>query len=258
MKKIMVGNRKGGVTKTTTTVNTAYEISKLGHKVLLVDFDSQGDTTKFTKRVDTEYYIGDVLMDRKFDINAAIYPAIINDEEQPNLHVIPARSGDIMTKLDMEMISLPRREDRLMYQLKQVEDRYDFVIMDTNPSTSVLGLNAVMAADLYIFPTEYKEHSLDGIDVLLEHICNVKYVEPDDVDFIILPTKIDKRAKRSLEFGESFLATAWPNHIADSVIYDRAVFSDSESEHEPISVISPGHVAANYYKKFAKEVVNHV
>ena len=69
---IMIGCRKGGVTKTTTTVNLSYELSCLGKRVLTLDFDGQGDTTKFFGREDAEFYIGDALLDRKFDIKKSI------------------------------------------------------------------------------------------------------------------------------------------------------------------------------------------
>lgn len=69
---IMIGCRKGGVTKTTTCVNLGYEISQQGKRVLVLDFDGQGDTTKFYGLDDSEYYIGDALLDRKFDINKVL------------------------------------------------------------------------------------------------------------------------------------------------------------------------------------------
>ena len=79
-----------------------------------------------------------------------------------------------MTKLDMNMLSLTQREERLKLHLDKVKDQYDYIFIDTNPGTSVLGLNAVMAAPEFLFPTEYKEHSLDRVETLLEHIQDVK------------------------------------------------------------------------------------
>lgn len=253
---IMVGSRKGGVKKTTTTVNTGYELSKLGNRVLILDFDSQADTTKYLTADEKEFYIGDALLDRKFDISTAIYKAVIKNEEQKDLHFIPGRRGDVMTKLDMDMISLPRREERLKIHLDKIKSNYDFILIDTNPGTSVLGLNAVMAATEFIFPTEYKEHAFDGIETLLEHIEDVTFIEEDAIKFLVVPSGIDIREKRAVEYGKEYLKSRWPNNIAKTTIRQSTLFTEAELEHEPASVINPGHIAAGFYKKFAKEVMN--
>lgn len=253
---IMIGCRKGGVTKTTTTVNLGYELSQLGKRVLILDFDGQGDTTKFFKLADSEYYVGDALLNHKFDINQAIYPAIVNNEPQANLYIVPGRTGDTMTKLDMDMISLPKREERLKMHLDKLSDPFDFILIDTNPGTSVLGLNAVTAATEYLFPTEYKEHSLDGVETLLEHIQDVKFIDEDDIKFLIVPSKVNKTATRSLNYGQEYLSERWPNNTAKTTIWDRAAFSEAELEHEPISVIRPKHEAATFYKNLAEEIIN--
>lgn len=254
---IMIGCRKGGVTKTTTTVNLGYELSQLGKSVLILDFDGQGDSTKFFGLDESEFYIGDALLDRKFDITKAIYPAIVKGKGQERLHIIPGRRGDIMTKLDMDMISLTRREERLKIHLEKIKDKYDFILIDTNPGTSVLGLNAVMAATEYLFPTEFKEHSLDGVETLIEHITDVKFVDEDEIKFIVVPSKISKTAKKALAYGQEYLNSRWPENTSKTIIWDRSLFTEAEYEHEPVSVINKGHVAARYYKELAKEVMSH-
>jgi len=254
---IMVGNRKGGVPKTTTAINLAYELSQLGNKVLVLDFDSQADATKFLSDDEKPFYIGDALLDRKFDINQTIYKALINNVEQDNLHFIPGRRGDVMTKLDMDMISLPRREYRLKMHLDKINGQYDFIVIDTNPGTSVLGLNAVMAATEFVFPTEYKEHSLDGVETLLQHIEDITFIEESDLKFLVVPCRIAKAEKRALAYGEEYLKSRWPNNSAKTTVWQRSLFTEAEFEHEPASVINPGHVAAAYYKKLAKEVMKN-
>lgn len=253
----MIGCRKGGVTKTTTTVNLAWELYKLGKKVLVLDFDGQGDTTKFFGREDAEFFIGDALLDRKFEIKQAIYPAIVNGVEQDGLDIIAGRRGDIMTKLDMDMISLPRREDRLKLHLEKISSAYDFVLIDTNPGTSVLGLNAVMAANEYLFPTEFKEHSLDGVETLIEHICDVKFVEEDEIKFLVVPSKIAKTEKKALTYGTEYIQERWPDNHSKTTIWARSLFTEAEYNHEPASVLNAGHAAARYYKELAKEFIDY-
>ncbi|GAL15144.1 hypothetical protein JCM19233_6162 [Vibrio astriarenae] len=162
-----------------------------------------------------------------------------------------------MTKLDMDMISLPRREDRLRLHLEKVSGNYNYILIDTNPGTSVLGLNAVMAATEYLFPTEFKEHSLDGVETLIEHICDVKFIDEDEIRFIVVPSKIAKAEKKALTYGTEYLQERWPNNHSKTVIWARSLFTEAEYSHEPASVINAGHVAARYYKELAKEFINY-
>ncbi|MBV7264345.1 AAA family ATPase [Photobacterium sp. WH24] len=253
---IMIGSRKGGPGKTTTTVNLGYELSKQGKRVLILDFDSQGDTTKYYKPNETEFYLGDVLLDRKFDIFNAIYPAEIRGTEQENLFIIPARRGDVMTKLDMDLFSIPRREERLKFHLEKVKGQFDFILIDTSPGTSVLGVNAVMAASEFLFPTEFKEHSFDGVETLLEHIQEVMFIEEDEINFTVVPVKVDRRERKSFEYGKAYLSERWPDNHVKTTIYARTLFGDAEQEHVPASVLNAGHEAARYYKSLAGEILN--
>ncbi|MBO2558983.1 ParA family protein [Shewanella algae] len=257
-KIIQVGNRKGGVGKTTTSVNVAWELVRAGYRVLLGDMDSQANGSSMVLDGETPHWLGDVLTDHRFDIRKAIYPAFIDGCEVDGFDVLPGRGGDVMTKLDMEMISLTKREERLAMQLQKVRDDYDFVILDTSPGTSVLGLNAVIAADLYVIPTTYREMSLDGIGKFLAHISDVKLVDEDDIDFLILRTCLKRASKRELAYGNVRVETMWPDNLANTVIYDRAIFGEAELSKMPISLFSKGHEAAAYYKDFTRELIKYV
>lgn len=250
---VMIGNRKGGVAKTTTAVNLSYELSLKGKKVLLIDFDGQANTTSTYMLGDEEFYIGDALLDRKFDITKTIYPAIVDGIPQENLHIIPGRSGDVMTKLDMDMISLPRREERLLNHLNTIKDSYDYIFIDTNPGTSVLGLNAVIAADEFIIPTSYREKSIEGIEMFLTHIEEVKFIDESEIKFTILRCGLRRAAKREIAYGQSRTNTIWANQIANTIIWDKIIFFDAELARLPVSKFSPKNEGAAYYRDFARE-----
>lgn len=258
MRVITIAGRKGGIKKTTTTVNTAYELSKKGKRVLVVDFDGQGDATSFFRRDKTEFYVADVLLDRKFDINKAIYPVMIKGQEQDNLFIIPARGGDVMSKLNMDMVSLPKREERLLRHLEAIREQFDFVLIDTSPETSILSMNAVIAANEFIFPTTFTDRSFEGIDVLIEHIQDAKFIDEDEIDYLILPVGIDKRVKSTYTYGREYLAERFPYNVAQTTIWHRqSDFENAELDHVPVSVYKSSSTTAMYYKNFAKEVIDN-
>lgn len=258
MRVITIAGRKGGIKKTTTTVNTAYELSQKGKRVLVVDFDGQGDATSFYRRDITEFYVADILLNRKFDINKAIYPAMIKGQEQDNLFIIPARGGDLMSKLNMDMVSLPKREERLLRHLEVVQNQFDFVLIDTSPETNILSMNAVIAANEFIFPTTFTDRSFEGIDVLIEHIQDAKFIDEDEIDYLILPVGIDKRVKSTYVYGREYLAERFPHNIAQTTIWHRqSDFENAEFDHVPVSVYKSSSATAMYYKNFAKEVIDN-
>lgn len=258
MKTLMIGSRKGGVPKTTTAVNLSYELTQLGHTVLLIDFDSQADATKFTKQTETEYHLGHVLKDRKFDINNAIYPAQVNGNVCAGLYVLPGKGGDAITRLEMDMQALAKREERLKLHLQNLNPKPDFVIIDTPPASGILSLNAVYAADFFIFPTTYTANAFDGVETMITHIEETTFKDESELNFLVLPVKVAKAKKKESQFGEEYLQARWPNNTAKTIIFDRAIFTEAELDYEPLSAYQKGHAAAMYYKNFAKEVLSHV
>ncbi|MCG6387476.1 AAA family ATPase [Vibrio fluvialis] len=254
----MITARKGGVTKTTLTVNLAYCLSKRGKKVLVIDLDSQADTSKFFRWGGTEFYIGDALLDRKFDIKNAIYKAKVMGKDLDNLDIIVGRPNDEMTMLDRNVFSLNRSEDRLAYQLKKIEGEYDFVLIDTPPTANTLSMNATMACDEFLFPSDFTEHSLDGIEAILEHIQDLKLIEEDEVNFFIVPSRVNRVTTKTLEYGKEFTQTRFPDNTTKTIIWKgEAVFNEAERRHLPIAAYKSSDVAAMHYNQLAQEILDN-
>lgn len=163
-----------------------------------------------------------------------------------------------MSKLDMDMMSLQRREQRLELHLKAVRESFDYIVIDTSPSSNVLMMNAVTAADEFIFPTDFTEHSLDGIETVLEHIQDVKFIEEDEINYLVVPSKVNKSAKKSLTYGRDYCSERFPDNTAQTYIWEKiAAFRDAELKHLPVSVAQPASEAAMYYKRLAQEVIDN-
>jgi chromosome partitioning protein len=163
-KVISVANQKGGVGKTTTAINLAACLGVLEHKTLLIDADPQANATSGVgidpKTVKTSIYeciMGDVDM-----------RDIVIETENPNLHIIPAHID--LVGAEIEMISLPNRENMMRHAIKQVVDDYDFIIIDCSPSLGLITVNALTASDSVIVPVQCEYFALEGLGKLLNTI----------------------------------------------------------------------------------------
>lgn len=190
MKVISLFNRKGGVGKTTASVNIGAVLSSKGKKVLLIDTDSQCNlTTTILKEELTQDTICEVLRDPEYDIKNAI-----RETEYENLFAIA--SSDDLKNVPVEIASVfsISPNHRLFKQLKKVEDDFDYCIIDCAPSESVITGNVLLASDEVLIPIAIQGYSVDGINKLLSTVVHYKTEFFKDIKIKgILDTKFDKR-----------------------------------------------------------------
>jgi chromosome partitioning protein len=252
MKKIIQINQKGGVGKTTTSVNLAYGLAQAGKRVLLVDMDPQANTTRvYLKDQPEGGTVIDVLLDKKFDIKNAAYPAIVEDKEVGNLYIVP--SNIHLARKEIELESAIRREQRLHRQLEKVKDLFDYVLIDCPPSLGALTENSIFTADLILIITPYDGFALDGVSDLFDIAEEVK--DAEDFPYLIVRNLFDPSTKKTNQFIEDQLK---PFKVAKTIISKREAIKQATSiNKEPVFTFDKKNKAVADFKSLVQEVINY-
>ncbi len=200
---IAVANHKGGVGKTTTTANLGAALALRGRRVLLIDLDPQGNlTSSFGLEKEGQHTVADALLDRRVPLPVVCVPNGSADglESSEQLSVVPAADG--LAAAEAQLMNKLGRELRLRDQLLSLEERYDYIVIDTPPSLGVLTVNALVAATRVIIPTEARFFSLQGLKMLEDSIEEILYVNPRLEVLGILLSKIDRRLKEERQVAD--------------------------------------------------------
>lgn len=245
-----VAQQKGGVGKTTTTINLGAALAERGHRVLLVDLDPQGalsaglgiDPLNLTETV------YDVLRDPSFALERIITPT------QSGCFLAPANID--LAASELELISEPGRETILKGKLLAVQASYDYILIDCPPSLSLLTLNAMAAASRVIIPVQTQYFALRGMDLLMQTIEKVRSrINPSLKIAGILPTMFDGRTTHAREVTEE-LRTNYGETVFTAVIPTTVKLQDSSLAGESILKLATGSPAAQAYRELAKEIEN--
>jgi chromosome partitioning protein len=248
-KIIAIANQKGGVGKTTTTVNLATALAAVGRKVLLIDFDPQGNasTGLGVDQAARDVSAYDVLM-KHSGVNDAIQKTII-----PHLHVIPATID--LSGAEIEMVSMMRREYLLDAALKQLHGNYEYVLIDCPPSLGLLTINALAAADSILIPLQCEFYALEGLSHLMRTIQMVKEnLNPRlEIQGIVL-TMYDRRNRFTLQI-ENEVRDYFKDQVYHSVIPRNVRISEAPSHGKPALVYDMHCAGSQAYIGLARELL---
>jgi len=247
---IALCNQKGGVGKTTTTINLGAALAELGRRVLLVDFDPQGALSAGVgvSAHDRETTVYTLLVDRRADTRAAIVPTRVE-----GMDVIPANID--LSAAEVQLVSEVARENLLARALRPVLDDYDVVLIDCQPSLGLLTVNALTAAHGVVIPLECEYFALRGVALLVETIDKVQdRLNPRlEVDGI-LATMYDSRTLHSREVVAR-VVDAFGDDVFHTVVARTVKFPDATVAAEPITTYASSHPAAASYRQLARELV---
>jgi len=246
---IAMCNQKGGVGKTTTSINMSAALAEYGRKVLLIDFDPQGALSAgLGINAHDAITIYDLMLDRTIDPNTAI-----QHTKNPNLDVIAANIE--LSAAEMKLVNEIAREHILAKILKQVAAEYDAIIIDCQPSLGLLTVNALTAAHGVIIPLATEFFALRGVAILEDIIGKVKEgLNPALQLDGILATMVDSRTLHSKEVLDR-LKEAFGEKLFKSVVHRTVKFPDATVAQEPITAFAPSSDAAEVYRSVAKELV---
>ncbi len=249
-KVISVANQKGGVGKTTTTVNLSTLLAKKGKKVLLIDTDPQGNATSglgLTKELELSVYdilVGDTTFDETIE-NTAI----------KNLKICPSNIS--LAGAEVQLVSMMSREQRLKVKLDEVKDQYDYILIDCPPSLGLVTLNAFTASDTVLIPVQCEYFALEGLGQLLNTVNLVKKHLNKSLEIEgALLTMYDARTNLSNQVVKE-VKKYFEGKVYKTVIPRNVRLSEAPSYGMPISLYDPRSKGAKAYEKLTKEFLKN-
>ena len=243
---IAIVNQKGGVGKTTTTVNLTASLAALGKRVLLCDFDPQANATS-GMGVD------------KNTASPNVYDVLINGAD-PKRAVVNTKYGDVMPSnkalagAGIEMIGIPDRENLLKTALNSLADQYDYILIDCPPSLELLTVNALCAAQSLLVPVQCEYYALEGLSDLLATVRLVKRgLNPAlNLEGVLL-TMFDSRTNLSLQVAEE-VKRHFPGQVYATVIPRNVRLSEAPSHGKPALAYDPYSRGSQAYCALAEEM----
>ncbi|AEM69306.1 ParA family protein [Muricauda sp. NFXS6] len=248
-KIIAIANQKGGVGKTTTTVNLAASLGVLEKKVLLIDADPQANATSgLGVDVDSIEKGTYQLLEHTMSVEEVTIPT-----DSPNVDLVPAHID--LVAIEIELVDKDNREYMMKEALKNLGDKYDFVLIDCAPSLGLLTLNALTAADSVMIPIQCEYFALEGLGKLLNTVKSVQKIHNNDLDIEgMLLTMYDSRLRLSNQVVEE-VKKHFADMVFDTIIQRNVRLSEAPSYGESIIKYDASSKGASNYLNLANEIL---
>lgn len=250
-KIISVVNQKGGVGKTTTTVNLSACLADQGKKVLLIDMDPQGNTTSGLG-IDTE------------ELENTVYQVLIGQKSMEE-SILQTEFGELylspsdiqLAGAEIELVSMKKREYQLKEALEEIKNQYDYILIDCPPSLNLMTINALVASDSVLIPVQCEYYALEGLSRLMQTVKSIKKQLNStlNIEGIVL-TMYDSRTNLSMMVAEE-VKSFFPQKVYRTVIPRNVRLSEAPSYGQPIIAYDPYSRGAESYTDLAKEVIEN-
>lgn len=245
---IAISNQKGGVGKTTTTINIGTSLAKLGKKVLLVDLDPQGNCTRALGIDKFNKSISDVLVSDS-NIKRVIKKTVMN-----GCDVIPSDLS--LALIDSSKLNNPEPHFILRNALKDIEGKYDFILIDCPPSLGFLNKNALAAAHKVLIPVQCEFFALEGVTQILATIRNIKNEWNPQIEILgFIISMYDSRNRLSVEIA-SELRSQFKDYVFVTVIPRNISIPESQAKGIPTLLFRPNSVGSVMYIQAARELLD--
>ena len=250
-KIIAIANQKGGVGKTTTSINLSASLEEKGKKVLVIDTDPQGNTTSGfgIDKNNLDITIYDLMLGES-SIQDCILKEVIK-----NLDLLPSNVN--LAATEIELIGVDKKEYILKNEVDWIRDKYDFMIIDCPPSLNALTINALTAADTVLVPIQCEYYALEGLSQLIHTVNLVKErLNPAlDMEGVVF-TMYDSRTNLSMQVVENVKSHLKQN-VYETMIPRNIRLAEAPSYGMPIHIYDPKSAGAEAYMKLADEVMKH-